>query len=135
LPPRLLLVEDDYELSEALATVLRDAGYEVDVAPHGALALTHLRAGGPRPAAILLDLMMPVMDGFEFLDRMQQNDGWAGIPVVVVTAMDLGAEELDLLQNATRKVIAKGATTGVDIRTAIREVLRPRPTPRAAAAG
>ena len=57
------------------------------------------------------------------------------LPVVVVTAMDLGAEELDLLQNATRKVIAKGATTGVDIRTAIRDVLRPRPAPRAVAAG
>jgi hypothetical protein len=49
--------------------------------------------------------------------------------------MDLGAEELDLLQNATRKVIAKGATTGIDLRAAIREVLRPRPAPRAAAAG
>jgi hypothetical protein len=79
--------------------------------------------------------MMPIMDGFEFLEHIRQDQRWREIPVVVVTAMDLGAEELDLLNSATRKVIAKGATTGVDLRAAIREVLRPRAPQAQAAAG
>ncbi|HXE29582.1 MAG TPA: PAS-domain containing protein [Stellaceae bacterium] len=130
----VLLIDDDPEIRAMTRQMLERMGMTVAEAGNGEEGLAWLEAN-QLPSIILLDLMMPVMDGFEFLDRMQQNDGWAGIPVVVVTAMDLGAEELDLLQNATRKVIAKGATTGVDIRTAIREVLRPRPTPRAAAAG
>jgi CheY-like chemotaxis protein len=114
--------------------MLERTGMTMGEAANGAEGLAWLEAN-PLPSIILLDLMMPVMDGFEFLDRLQQNDVWSSVPVVVVTAMDLGAEELDLLQNATRKVIAKGATTGVDVRAAIRDVLRPRPAPRAAAAG
>jgi signal transduction histidine kinase/CheY-like chemotaxis protein len=128
----VLVIDDDPEIRTLTRQMLERTGLTVGEAVNGAEGLAWL-AANPLPAIILLDLMMPVMDGFEFLDRMQQNDLWSGIPVVVVTAMDLGAEELDLLQNATRKVIAKGATTGVDIRAAIREVLRPRPTPRAAA--
>jgi CheY-like chemotaxis protein len=132
--PAVMIIEDDRDTREMLGRFLELEGFEVHTAANGRQALDSLRAGD-QASVILLDLMMPVMDGFEFLDRMQQNDEWTGIPVVVVTAMDLAAEELDLPQNATRKVIAKGATTGVDIRTAIREVLRPRPKPRAAAAG
>ncbi|HEX3973274.1 MAG TPA: PAS-domain containing protein [Stellaceae bacterium] len=130
----VLLIDDDPEIRAMTRQMLERTGMTVAEAENGEKGLAWLEAH-QLPSIILLDLMMPVMDGFEFLDRMQQKDEWTGIPVVVVTAMDLGAEELDLLQNATRKVIAKGATTGVDIRTAIREVLRPRPAPRAAATG
>jgi signal transduction histidine kinase/DNA-binding response OmpR family regulator len=130
----VLVVDDDSEIRALTRQMLERIGMTVGEAENGAKALAWLEAN-QLPSIILLDLMMPVMDGFEFLDRMQQNDAWSGIPVVVVTAMDLGAEELDLLQNATRKVIAKGATTGVDVRAAIRDVLRPRPAARAAAAG
>jgi signal transduction histidine kinase/DNA-binding response OmpR family regulator len=128
----VLVIDDDPEIRTLTRQMLERIGMTVGEAVNGAEGLAWL-AANQAPSIILLDLMMPVMDGFEFLDRLQQNDRWSGIPVVVVTAMDLGAEELDLLQNATRKVIAKGATTGVDVRTAIREVLRPRPSPRAAA--
>ncbi len=130
----VLLIDDDAEIRAMTKQMLGRMGMNVAEAGNGEEGLAWLEAN-QLPSVILLDLMMPVMDGFEFLDRMQQKDVWSGIPVVVVTAMDLGAEELDLLQNATRKVIAKGATTGVDIRTAIRDVLRPHPAPRAAAAG
>jgi CheY-like chemotaxis protein len=130
----VLLIDDDAEIRAMTKQMLERMGMNVAEAGNGEEGLAWLEAN-QLPSVILLDLMMPVMDGFEFLDRMQQKDAWNGIPVVVVTAMDLGAEELDLLQNATRKVIAKGATTGVDIRTAIRDVLRPRPAPRAVAAG
>jgi CheY-like chemotaxis protein len=130
----VLVIDDDPEIRALTRQMLERTGMTMGEAANGAEGLAWLEAN-PLPSIILLDLMMPVMDGFEFLDRLQQNDVWSSVPVVVVTAMDLGAEELDLLQNATRKVIAKGATTGVDVRAAIRDVLRPRPAPRAAAAG
>ncbi|HWE75534.1 MAG TPA: PAS-domain containing protein [Stellaceae bacterium] len=130
----VLLIDDDAEIRAMTRQMLERIGMTVAEAGNGKEGLAWLETH-QLPSIILLDLMMPVMDGFEFLDHMQQKDAWTGVPVIVVTAMELGAEELDLLQNATRKVIAKGATTGVDIRTAIREVLRPRPAPRAAAAG
>jgi CheY-like chemotaxis protein len=128
------VIDDDPEIRTLTRQMLERLGMGVGEAENGRQGLAWLEAN-QLPSIILLDLMMPVMDGFEFLDRLQQNERWSGIPVVVVTAMDLGAEELDLLQNATRKVIAKGASTGVDIRAAIRDVLRPRREPRAAAAG
>jgi PAS domain S-box-containing protein len=130
----VLVIDDDPEMRAMTRQMLERMGMSVGEAENGERGLAWLEAN-QLPSIILLDLMMPTMDGFEFLERMQQNDAWSGVPVVVVTAMDLGAEELDLLQNATRKVIAKGATTGIDLRAAIREVLRPRPAPRAAAAG
>jgi CheY-like chemotaxis protein len=130
----VLVIDDDPEMRAMTRQMLERMGMSVGEAENGERGLAWLEAN-QLPSIILLDLMMPTMDGFEFLECMQQNDAWSGVPVVVVTAMDLGAEELDLLQNATRKVIAKGATTGIDLRAAIREVLRPRPAPRAAAAG
>jgi CheY-like chemotaxis protein len=74
--------------------------------------------------------MMPEMDGFEFLERMRANAKWTGVPVVVVTAMDMTAADRDMLQSMTRKVIAKGATTGTDIREAVREILKPKAVAR-----
>ncbi len=130
----VLVIDDDPQMRGMTRQMLERSGMSVGEAQNGAEGLAWLEAN-QLPSIILLDLMMPVMDGFEFLERMQENDTWVSVPVVVVTARDLSAEELDLLQNATRKVIAKGATTGVDLRAAIRDVLRPRPAPRAAAAG
>jgi signal transduction histidine kinase/CheY-like chemotaxis protein len=130
----VLVIDDDAEMRAMTRQMLERMGMSVGEAENGEAGLAWLDAN-QLPSLILLDLMMPVMDGFEFLERMQEQDAWCGIPVVVVTAMDLGADELDLLHSATRKVIAKGATTGIDVRAAIREVLRPRPAPRAAAAG
>ncbi|HEY3917426.1 MAG TPA: PAS-domain containing protein [Stellaceae bacterium] len=130
----VLVIDDDEQMRNLARQMLERMGMTVGAAENGEKGLAWLEAN-QLPSVILLDLMMPVMDGFEFLERMQEHEVWSGIPVVVVTAMELGAEELELLHNATRKVIAKGATTGVDLRAAIRDVLRPRPAPRATAAG
>ena len=114
--------------------MLERMGMSVAEAGNGEEGLAWL-AANVSPAVVLLDLMMPVMDGFEFLERVRADNRWMDVPVVVVTAMDLAAEDLELLQGLTRKVIAKGATTGVDLRAAIREVLRPRAPLRQVASG
>jgi CheY-like chemotaxis protein len=82
---RILIVEDDPDVQVTLVDLLEDAGYPVDCAANGQEALNHLRRG-TLPSVILLDLMMPVMDGYEFYDHLQANAEWATIPVLVVSA-------------------------------------------------
>ncbi len=81
----LLLVDDDLALRETVAEVLRDEGYEVAEAEHGLAALNLLQAG-LRPAVILLDLMMPVMDGSTFCRAVRSDPALAALPVVVISA-------------------------------------------------
>jgi CheY-like chemotaxis protein len=83
--PRILVVEDDASVREALAVFLEGEGYSVVEAGDGAEALTRLRTSGP-VALILLDLMMPVMNGWEFRDAQARDPRLASIPVVVITA-------------------------------------------------
>ena len=88
---RVLVVEDDRDMREALVEVLRLEGYEVDAASDGAqgLALSRQR----RPDVILLDLMMPVMSGWQFREAQLGDPALAGVPVVVLSAM---AADLDV---------------------------------------
>jgi CheY-like chemotaxis protein len=82
----VLLVEDDVDVREAVTDTLEDAGYRVIAARHGQEALEVLRNGGPRPCLILLDLMMPVMDGWQFRDLQSKDPELADIPVVALSA-------------------------------------------------
>jgi CheY-like chemotaxis protein len=83
----ILLVDDDDGLRTVLAEFLADVGgYKVEPVTNGAEALNHLKAGG-RPCVILLDLMMPVMDGWEFRDAQRADPTLADIPVLVITAL------------------------------------------------
>src|SRR5215208_6847382 len=81
----ILVVEDDVDIQTALSSILRDVGYEVSCAGDGREALDRLRAG-LRPAVILLDLMMPVMDGVEFRTNQLRDPALAHIPIVLLTA-------------------------------------------------
>lgn len=103
---RILIVEDDSDLREALTQVLRDEGYDVLGAAHGAEALDSLR-GGRRPCLILLDLAMPVMNGWQFRDVQRHDPEISGIPVIVLSAgQDLPAQMPVLgLQEFIRKPI------------------------------
>lgn len=83
---RILLVEDDADIAEAMKQMLELEGYEVSRASHGAEALALLRGEGTPADLILLDLWMPVMDGFAFRKAQLQDAGLRQIPVVVVTA-------------------------------------------------
>ena len=84
----ILIVEDDESIRDCLAEVLDDEGYSVTVASNGREGLDRLRSpkGGRPPCVILLDLMMPVMDGFEFRAEQLKDRALAGIPVVVLSA-------------------------------------------------
>lgn len=83
---KLLLVDDDDFLREALEEALSYEGHEVVTASDGAEALALLERG-PAPDAVLLDLMMPVLDGWGFVERQRAEPRWADIPVIVLTAM------------------------------------------------
>jgi CheY-like chemotaxis protein len=86
----VLVVDDDADLLEATQAVLEDSGHRVLTAENGKQALSVLRGSAPRPCLILLDLMMPVMDGWRFRDEQEQDIALAPIPVVVVSgALDM----------------------------------------------
>jgi CheY-like chemotaxis protein len=81
----IFVIDDDPGVSDALAAVLSDEGYDVMTAENGADALARLREA-PAPALIVLDLMMPVMDGYQFRAEQLRTPAIADIPVVVLTA-------------------------------------------------
>ena len=91
---RVLVIEDERDIRDALAEALSYEGYDVAVAANGREALRALR-GGPLPDVILLDLVMPEMSGWEFRQVQIHDPALAGIPVVVVSASDPGAARPD----------------------------------------
>jgi CheY-like chemotaxis protein len=82
----VLVVEDDKDIRRNLKRLLESEGYTVDLAENGQVALDFLAAAVRLPSVIILDLMMPVMDGFEFRRQQGQIERIAGIPVAIMTA-------------------------------------------------
>ena len=117
--PRTALVIDDLPDNRALlATLLEREGWKVEQADNGRTGLDALAAH--RPALILLDLMMPVMDGFEFLRELRNREDGRDIPVVVVTAKELTPEEHNLLRACVENIVQKGAVSHEDLLADIR---------------
>jgi CheY-like chemotaxis protein len=87
---QILLVDDDRDVIDALRLVLSEEGYDVATASNGYEALVYLKSHFPPPSIILLDVMMPIMDGYEFRIEQQRDPSIARIPVVVVTAGSIG---------------------------------------------
>ena len=81
-------------------------GWRVDEAKNGKIALDRMRKGIPE--LILLDLLMPVMDGFKFLKEINTIDSWSKIPIIVITSKDLTVDDYSFLTNNVDKVIQKG---------------------------
>jgi len=81
---RVLVVEDDNDLRESICAVLTDAGYTSWAAENGEVALERARA--ERPSVILLDLMMPIMNGWEFRSEQLRDPELSSIPVIIMTA-------------------------------------------------
>ncbi|MGU3667238.1 MHYT domain-containing protein [Methylobacterium sp. A49B] len=115
----LLVVDDDVDMRHRLRTVLERNGWSVREAGNGCEALDQVRHGVPR--LVLLDLTMPVMDGFSFLDRLRELPGCTNIPVVVLSARNVTASERDRLSEANR-VLRKGDASLQDIATELRKL-------------
>ena len=107
----VLVVEDDDNIRKLMCRMLQTAGHIPHEAPNGQVALKQIFEN--QPALILLDLMMPKMDGFEFLNHLRHNTQWRDIPVVVVTAIDptteLTADYRKQLNDQVQQVLWKGA--------------------------
>jgi two-component system chemotaxis response regulator CheY len=82
----VLVVEDDQQIRDAVIEILETAGYQAVGAEDGQKALEYLTASQTLPCAILLDLMMPTMDGWQFRTHQQQDRKLKEIPIVVITA-------------------------------------------------
>lgn len=118
--PLILLVEDDFILRGALTEMLHDEGYLVECAANGVEGLRRLLQP-PRPALVLLDIMMPHMDGLTFRATQLALPGVADIPVIVISAVGpgRGAAELAFARTFSKPI----DTTGLLL--SIREVLDP----------
>ena len=102
---RILIVDDDEDTRNVLVRALGREGFEIAEAENGAVGLQRLSEHPPD--VILLDLMMPVMDGFEFVQRLRDSDACSETPIVVMTSKSLTDSERELLSGRVRKVLQK----------------------------
>ena len=124
----MLAVDDDANTLRLLGEILRSSGYEPLSAASGKEALAILSRS--KVDAILLDLLMPEMDGFEVLHEVKRNPKLCDIPILVLTAKELTEEDLEGSTCQTSAVFRKGASWKEDLLAQLRRV-----TPQKAAAG
>jgi adenylate cyclase len=122
----ILVVEDDLPTLDTLCRSLASMGYVAHTALNGQEGLDWL-ADHPAPSLILLDLMMPEMDGFEFLRELRKRPAVADIPVIVVTAKELTVEDVRILSGQTERIIAKDQAYLTELAAAVRGRLARRP--------
>jgi signal transduction histidine kinase/CheY-like chemotaxis protein len=117
---RVLLVEDDADQRERLLAWLKGQHWLVQEAANGREALACLQAD--RPDVILLDLMMPEMDGFAVVAALQKEPRWRDVPVIVITARDLDAQDRARLNSGVRSVLVKEAFRPAELVERIRRL-------------
>jgi CheY-like chemotaxis protein len=110
----IMIAEDDAFIGDIYEVKLKDAGYNVVLASNGREAIEKLEAG-LRPNIMLLDIVMPYMDGFDVLEAVNQRDDWKGIPIVLLTnlsqkedvdrGMSLGAKDYLIKSHFTPKEV------------------------------
>ncbi len=110
---RLLVVDDDRASRESLGRLLTEQGWDVVEAEGGKAALEAM--GRFRPAAIILDLLMPGMDGFEFLIELSRRPDWSEVPVLVLTGARPSRDEADFLRRRVDEVIEKGESSATRV--------------------
>jgi signal transduction histidine kinase/DNA-binding response OmpR family regulator len=119
----VLVVDDSDDVRAVVRTTVEKAGLKTVEAENGKAALDWL-AKNPAPALVLLDLMMPVMDGFAFLDEVKQIPALARVPIVVLTAKDLTEAERRLVNERTLLVLTKGAQPLSSLGSALAAIAR-----------
>jgi CheY-like chemotaxis protein len=105
MPCDVLVVEDDADMRELVRDTLSKHGWQVTEAANGRIALE--RVAEKKPAVIILDLMMPEMDGFEFVIKLREREEWRDIPIIVVTAKDITPEDRLRLNGYVEKTLQK----------------------------
>jgi CheY-like chemotaxis protein len=123
--PRILVVEDDPLQRERARSWLEPQQWLVQEAGNGREALACLRQ--ELPDLILLDLMMPEMDGFQLVATLQSQASWRDIPVIVVTSMDLTAADRERLNSGIESVLVKDTFQSAELVERIRRLVRPKP--------
>ncbi len=123
-PAMVMVVEDDPETQEVIGRMLEKTGIQVVTAENGRVALERLAES--RPGLILLDLMMPEMDGFQFVDHVRQHADWRTIPIVVVTAKDLTAEDRLRLNGYVTEIIQKDARGQEELLAEVSKMVKAR---------
>jgi CheY-like chemotaxis protein len=117
----VLVVEDDHATRSVLRRSLRRQGWEVAEAENGRAALE--RIAERRPELVILDLMMPEMDGFEFLEALRELPEARSVPVVVITAKELTEDDRRRLNGSVERVLQKGANTRDEILAEVRKLM------------
>jgi len=118
----VLIVEDDPVTREMLSNMLERAGWRVLGAENGRIGLSRLEVNTVN--LILLDLMMPEVNGFEFAMQVRQREDWRNIPVVVLTAKDISSEEREQLRDCVTVVFQKGAYTKTELLNEVQQLLQ-----------
>ena len=116
---------------EVTRTILEKEGWKVSEAENGRVALECMER--ERPRLIVLDLMMPEMDGFEFVARVRKKLEWRSIPIVVLTAYDLSARERRRLSGYVETILQKGSDSREALLHQLRDFLDQHSAPRAIA--
>jgi CheY-like chemotaxis protein len=124
-PTRVLLVEDDADQRQRVGGWLEGQQWVVQEAANGREALAHLQTD--KPDVILLDLMMPEMDGFAVVAALQKEPNWRDIPVIVVTARDLDGKDRERLNSGVQSVLVKEAFRPGELVERIRRLARSEP--------
>jgi signal transduction histidine kinase/CheY-like chemotaxis protein len=117
----VLVVDDDVAVRQLLRRMLEPEGYTVVEAENGREALDRLREVSP--GVVLLDLMMPEMDGFEFVAEFRRHAAWRAIPIVVITAKDLTRDDHERLNGYVERILRKGAYGREQLLADVRELV------------
>ena len=118
----ILIVEDDETTRDMLRKSLETNDFKVRAAINGIEALEKVKES--KPGLIILDLMMPEMDGFEFSEKLRENKEWLDIPVVVITAKDLTKEDHQRLKGNVEAIMQKGSYSKNDLLTEVGERIK-----------
>ena len=117
----VLVVDDDADFRDLARRTLEREGYTVIEAENGRAALDRLRDAVP--GVVLLDLMMPEMDGFDFVAAVRADPAWRSLPIVVITAKDLSSEDHERLNGYVARVLQKGALSRETLLTEVRDLV------------
>jgi signal transduction histidine kinase/CheY-like chemotaxis protein len=128
-PCPVLVVEDDPATRAMTRNILEKEGWTVSEAENGRVAIECMKR--ERPSVILLDLMMPEMDGFEFAERVRRHPEWQSIPIVVVTAHDLTDEDRRRLNGYVEMILTKAGDSREQLLFRVRDLLESFAAPRA----